>query len=177
MLMSIGSLQVVLDKYFYPKQSVVSLLKFDKDGSKDQSKILLKRTVTPIPNRSDMYALEIEIKLDTENSINPPYDFEIVVVGYFIVADKELDSSAGENLTLNWGSQLLIGAIRERLSMLTQSAPWGVFNINFIPIPNAPEEKSKEQSATRPLPKKKEVKRRAVKRKTAKSKAAKKKAK
>jgi preprotein translocase subunit SecB len=131
-----SNMPVLLKKFFYPIQVVKALSNHDKSGPNDKTQTIFKRDIKKIPEEDGTYAVEIELSVDLEESINPPYDFNINCVGVFSVNQGNFNDKEIESLAYITGTQILIGAVRERLAMLTHSSPWGTFNVNVMAIPN-----------------------------------------
>jgi len=163
--MSIDNLPVILEKYFYPNQVVRAIPTHDKDGDKQNNSTHINRSIEVVDSENGKFALQLDIDLDVDKSINPPYEFQLTIVGIFRVTNLSVNQVEMRKQVFDIGTELLVGALRERVSMLTQSAPWGVFNLNVINIspiskkeveelissadkPAAPAKKARKKSAT-----------------------------
>jgi preprotein translocase subunit SecB len=126
---------VILRKYIFPVQIVTASPEYDIGKKHDGSSTKLNRIFNAIKNEEGTYSLQIDLSLDKDKSVNPPYDFNFSVLGVFEISDKNLAEEQMKDLVLAYGSQILIGVLRERLALLTSTAPWGVFYLNFVAIP------------------------------------------
>lgn len=156
--MSVEKLPVILERYFFPTQVVKSYPNHDENGSKNKNNISFSQSINKIDSREDFYAIQVDLSLDKENSENPPYDFQLSIVGYFFVNNPELSEEKKEQSALSIGTQILIGSLRERLAILTQSAPWGVFYLNVVTLINNGTPIQEVKPAIKKSPKKKRVK-------------------
>ncbi len=109
-----------LIKYFYPCQIVSADPKhIIGDESLPATKMSINHGL--IDDNQSQLAIDITLSLDKEKSTNASYDFELQIFGIFMISD---DEKSNLDIVSNIGSQLLIGCLRERLSMLTQAGPW-----------------------------------------------------
>ena len=134
--MSIDKLPVTLERIFYPVQVVRALPNHDKDGDKHSNATSLNRSIDAVLTEKGKFALQLDIQIDLEKSVNPPYEIQLTAIGVFRVSDLSLGDIEMKQLVFDAGTTVLIGALRERIAMLTHSAPWGVFNINLIQVPH-----------------------------------------
>jgi len=132
--MPIDSLPVILEKYFYPNQEIRALLNYDKNGDKQNNSTHISRTADAVGSEKGKYALQLDLTLDIDKSVNPPYEVHLTIVGIFRVKNTALDELEMRKQVFDSGTDLLIGALRERLVMLTHSGPWGAFYLNFIDV-------------------------------------------
>lgn len=121
---------VELIKYFYPSQFVQANPSHAIDEKSSISpEIKINHGLTE--NNPKQLAIDVTLLLDKEKSENYPYDFKLQIFGIFKV-------SQDEHLSLNrqamMGTQLLIGCLRERLSLLTQAGPWNEVTLSLQPI-------------------------------------------
>ncbi len=165
--MSIDNINISLERYFYPAQIVRARPEYDKNGDKNNNATHINRSIECLPGEGNRFALQIDIENDLENSVNPPYEFQLTVVGLFNIIDGSFSDEEKKQQVLNTGTELLIGALRERIAMLTHSAPWGVFNINVLDIPKVTALSLDPDSSKRHKTKATKFKKRAVKLKRA----------
>jgi len=133
--MSTDMLPIFLERIFYPNQVVRALPNYDKNGDKFSNSTSLSRSIDVIKSEENKFALKLDIQLDLEKSLNPAYEIQLTAVGVFKVNDQSLSDTEMKRFVFDSGTTVLIGALRERIAMLTHSGPWGVFNINIIQIP------------------------------------------
>lgn len=109
-----------LIRYFYPCQVVnADPTHVASDTSSPIVNIDISHESTK--DNPNQFALDITLSLNKEKSENSAYDFKLQIFGLFLISDDE--RSNFKNCTLI-GAELLIGCLRERLSILTQSGPW-----------------------------------------------------
>jgi len=121
---------VELIKYFYPRQFAYAVPSYVV-GEKTSIGTEIKVNHGLAESESNKLAIEVTLLLDKENSENYPYDFQLQIFGIFKVSEDK-------NLSLEkqamMGTQLLIGCLRERLSLLTQAGPWQEVTLSLQPI-------------------------------------------
>lgn len=119
-----------LIKYLYPKQVVIAdSSHIVGDESLPATNIAINHGL--IDGSPNHLAIDITLSLDKEKSKNAAYDFELQIFGHFELSKGEQGESKKQLLI---GSQLLIGCLRERLSMLTQGGPWPGVTLSIQPI-------------------------------------------
>lgn len=121
---------VELIKYFYPSQFVHA----DPThiiGEKSSTTTDLKISHGLTKKGSSQLAIDITLSLDKEKSKNYPYDFKLQIFGIFNISQDEHLSLEKQTMM---GAQLLIGCLRERLSLLTQAGPWHEITLSLQPI-------------------------------------------
>jgi len=133
--MSTDNRPILLNRYFFPIQSVHARINFDKKGKKDGSHTNLNRIIEKPKDGSNNFVLQMDLELDKEKSENPSYEFHLSVVGIFSLNIEVANEEKGKEVVQTYGSQILIGVLREKLASLTACGPWGPFYINFIPLP------------------------------------------
>lgn len=121
---------VELIKYFYPSQFVqANASHVTGEKSAIPTEIIISHGLAE--NNPNNLVIDVTLLLDKEKSQNYPYDFKLQIFGIFKV-------SQDENLSLEQqamiGTQLLIGCLRERLSLLTQGGPWNQITLSFQPV-------------------------------------------
>lgn len=125
---------VRLSRYFFPVQYVRANPEFDPNGVKNKANNSIHFSFSKVPNKENDYGVEATIKLDEDTSENPPYFFELLVVGFFsIVTTADSNNENPEEILKTTAPQILIGATRERLIELTSRGPWGPHLINIVP--------------------------------------------
>ncbi len=121
---------VELIRYFYPSQ-IVHANPSHVSGEESSTAVEVTINHGLIENHPDQLAIDVTLLLDKEQSKNYPYDFQLKIFGTFNV-------SQDEKLSLNkqamMGTQLLIGCLRERLSLLTQAGPWPMVTLSMQTI-------------------------------------------
>ena len=124
-----------LENYFFPHQEVRANPTYDPRGDCHGSHTNTACAVLPVEGRENTFAIEVQIALDEEKSINPPYFFTMHVFGVFSI-DEEIQASAASrvNIGVVQEVQILIGAIREHLANMTARGPWNVFLLAPVPI-------------------------------------------
>jgi preprotein translocase subunit SecB len=122
-----------LIRYFFPVQEVQGNPEHQSENEQ-QTAIRISANFTSIENASRNYIVEITVQLDEDKSENPPYFFKIESFGIFEAADENLNDDQAKSLATTTGAQILIGAIRERIATMTSRGPWGILNLNTIPL-------------------------------------------
>lgn len=122
-----------LNNYFFTHQEVIANPEH-KQGKKHESKMHFDvNAVVSKINEGDSFSLEVTTAINNETSINPSYFIKISAFGIIDVT-QDLDPEEIESLLKTSGSQILIGAIRERIVELTSRGPWQSTFIDFIQI-------------------------------------------
>jgi len=132
-----------LENIFFPHQEVRAIPTHNIEGERDGSRVTFTNVLSAIQGREDAFGIEITMKLDEEKSKNPPYLFTISVFGVF-VAENNVDVIKPElkaQMEIA-ATQIVVGAIRERLSSITSRAPWGAFTLGVVPL--APQQQEQE---------------------------------
>lgn len=124
-----------LENYFFPHQEVRANPTYDPRGDRRGSHTNTAFAILPVEDRENAFAVEVQIALDEEKSINPPYFFTMHAFGVFSI-DQEIETSAASPANIGGvqGAQILIGAIREHLATMTARGPWDVFLLAPVPI-------------------------------------------
>jgi len=121
---------VQLIKYFYPRQFVHAEPSYVvSEESSTATEIEINHGLTE--NDPSHLAVDITLFLDKEKSKNYPYDFKLQIFGIFIASQDEHLSLEKQAMV---GTRLLIGCLRERLSLLTQAGPWPDVTLSLQPI-------------------------------------------
>lgn len=125
-----------LERYFFTDSTVRANPEHDPSGDRNGSKILPSFSSLPIADRPGAYIAELTIKLDEETSLNPPYFFS---VSAFAVVVAPVNTEPGAAAVAVHGTcfNVLVGAIREHLAMITSRGPWGCFAFSPLPPPLA----------------------------------------
>jgi preprotein translocase subunit SecB len=119
-----------LERYFFPHQEVRANPAHER-GGKLHNQVNVNAGVGAVEGRKGAFAIDLTISLDEDKSENPPYFFTINAFG-ILVAEGDSDIANAQELARLIGSQLLIGAARERLADLTARGPWGQFLLNLV---------------------------------------------
>jgi len=122
-----------LNNYFFTHQEAIANPEH-KQGKEHELKMHFDVTaVVSKINEGDSFSLEVTTAINTEISINPSYFIKISAFGIIDVT-QDLDHKEVESLLKLSGSQVLIGAIRERILELTSRGPWPSICMDFIQI-------------------------------------------
>ena len=108
-----------LESYFYIDTYISPNPSFDNDKKadcKNKISVLIKR------ERNRIYCA-VNLELDTTVSKNYTYNYKIQNFGQFLV-NEQLPEKTAKQLIKETGVPILIGAIRERLVLLTSNGPF-----------------------------------------------------
>ena len=131
--MSEHSFPLLLNNYFFTHQEAIANPEH-KQGEKHESKMHFDiNAVVSTIEEGNTYTLEVTTVINAEKSVNPSYFIKISVFGIIDVT-QDLVSEEIETLLNTSGSQILIGAIRERIADLTSRGPWPTSFIDFVKI-------------------------------------------
>lgn len=83
---------------------------------------------------TNTYNLQVDIDLNEQESKNVSYRYKFKIFGIFSITDKTKDQRIQFQIARDQGTSLLIGAIRERLSLLTSSGPYTNYVLDFVPL-------------------------------------------
>jgi len=126
----------------------IQIVKTNPEHVSSGEEVTIKASVdvkrNKIEGEETSIGIEMTVFLDKDESFNYPYDFEITVFSVFQL-NKPVDKLTKKDkdfINMNT-TQILIGAIRERLASLTSRAPWGDFVLNALSVPKSGEGKSK----------------------------------
>jgi preprotein translocase subunit SecB len=124
-----------LERYFFTEQQVNANPGFDQDDAVPSILDFFYNVQTVrIGGNDHEYGITAKVSLNHEQSQNPPYFFSISAFG-IIAANEDIDAAAVESMIETTGAQMLLGAIRERLSDMTARGPWGPIYLDFVPLP------------------------------------------
>ncbi len=124
-----------LERYFFTEQYISANQEFNQDT--ENNPINIEQTINSDFSKTDeeeKYFISAEISLNREKSSNPPYFFKISVFGIISIRDKDTPNEVIESMIRTSGTQLVIGAVRERLAEMSSRGPWGMIHMDFIPI-------------------------------------------
>lgn len=122
-----------LERYLFPVQEVRANPAHDPSKGLHGSHVRSDVHVAQVDEQPRRIVVEVSVCLDEAASDNPPYFFNITAFGVFI-AEESATYDAAASLASLHGPQVLIGAIREHLALLTSRAPWGPFVLNIVPL-------------------------------------------
>ncbi len=122
-----------LEDIFFPIQEVRAVAEHDPAGELRGTQINQTIEFQVLDVAQQRYGVVLEISIDEEKSVNPPYNFKLQAFASFYV-ESSLDPVSAQALLQTNGVMILIGAVRERLLELTSRAPWGRFMLNTIPV-------------------------------------------
>lgn len=109
-----------LEKRFFTKVSVVAAM-----GAAEKSKAKIKANVNCQQHCNDkrkwMITLDVSF-LPEEEAVAVPYEIEMQIIGFFVVADDWPDDKVVSLASVN-GPSVLYGAVREMVSNLTARGP------------------------------------------------------
>jgi len=123
-----------LENSFFPHQEVRANPVHDTSGNKAGTEVNINHAIQRIKGRENTFGVELTISADEEMSDNPPYFFTISGYAIFVFNDEDGGNMFDEHMFEIPCVQMLIGAIRERLSSITSRAPWGTFTLNMVPM-------------------------------------------
>lgn len=122
-----------LEDIFFPIQEVRALAEHDPQGELRGTHILQTIEFQELDLATGRYGVVLEMAMDEEKSLNPPYSFRLQAFASFVI-NPEIDPVSAQALVQANGVMILVGAMRERLLELTSRAPWGRFLLNTQPI-------------------------------------------
>ncbi len=122
-----------LEDIFFPIQEVRAIAEHDPAGELRGTQITQSFEFQVLDQARQRYGVVLEISIDEEKSVNPPYSFKLQAFANFSV-ESSLDPVSALALIQANGAMILVGAVRERLLELTSRAPWGRFMLNTLPI-------------------------------------------
>jgi len=114
---------VELVNYFFPEQTVRANPQHDPDAEISMSS-QMEINFTHLPDtQARLYACELSIELNEDESNNPTYFYRVVAYGIFSVGD-ELEEEKVETFARTTAAQILIDVARERIAEITSRGPW-----------------------------------------------------
>ena len=122
-----------LSNYFFTHQEATANPEHEINQSKESNAHYDINAVVSKINDRNSYGLEVTATLNPEKSVNAPYFIKITAFG-IIEASDAINQKEIEKLVSSAGSQLMIGAIRERIAEMTSRGPWPANYINFIQL-------------------------------------------
>jgi hypothetical protein len=117
---------VQLEELFFPVQEVRANPEYDPNGNLSDTQVDRSINVWALDEAADRYGVTLEIAIDKETSVNPPYFFALHAYAT-MRADPRLDAATRQSSVRADGQTILLGAARERLLDLTARGPWGRF--------------------------------------------------
>jgi len=122
-----------LNNYFFTHQEAIANPEHKQgEGHELKMHFDVSTVVSKIDNENS-FTLEVTTVINAENSINPSYFIKISAFGIIDVI-HDFTSEKVEDLVKSSGSQVLIGAIRERIIDLTSRGPWPSISMDFIQL-------------------------------------------
>lgn len=123
-----------LERYFFTEQNISANPEFNIDTEKNPTHLEYLISYDFSKSDNSDYFISSEVRLDPEKSTNPSYFFNISVFGVISIRDKSITEDQINKILQTSGAQLIIGAIRERLAEMSSRGPWGMINLDFIPL-------------------------------------------
>jgi len=126
-----------LESYFFTHQEAIANPEFLQNADKKPSiDIIVNGGIIRLDdsNNGYRYGLTVHVELDKEKSENSPYFFSITAFGIISIKPDVQSYQSIESLVETSGTQLLLGAIRERLADMTSRGPWTFVQLDFIPL-------------------------------------------
>lgn len=130
------SLPLRLEEYYYTVQEV----KANPSWRPTEEPWPLPDVVLFNSDVNEDGTLYLQVILQAESEEDKlPYEVRLAVFGIFRydepdVAEDETSNDRRLRAAINSGAQLLIGALRERLALLTAQSPWGEWKIDLFPM-------------------------------------------
>lgn len=127
---------VQLKHHFFPRIQLQAI-----PGGKRENQPMINREVAyePLPNKPKDWQIELKVKLESAEKINPfIYELDVHVIGIFELV-AELPPEQGQQLIVVNGLSILYGAVREMVVNLTARSPFGAVllpTISFTDIFN-----------------------------------------
>lgn len=122
-----------LNQYYFPHQEVRANPAHDPSGIKNGAVVSFALNAGLSPTDNHQHFVEIVAEVDESASTNPAYFFKIQAFGLF-TTDDGLTQDEAKALVAAYGSQVLVGSIRDHLVSLTSRGPWGSFYLNVITL-------------------------------------------
>lgn len=124
-----------LNRYFFPKLNITANPKHDPSGNKMGSKVTNKVSFYRGDDATSTLIADITITVPLDEGDNPPYSIDVTVFGTAELPDNNLEtpiSLAAMEATL---AQVLYGAAREMVQLMTARGPWGEFVLPIFSLP------------------------------------------
>jgi len=122
-----------LDEVFFPVQEVRANPEHDPTGDRTGTRIKHVFNVQLVEGQPGVWGAELLIECDRDESLNPPYFFNLQAFA-MVRVDQQLDLATAQSLATTTCFSVLIGATRERLLELTSRAPWGRFMMGIVQL-------------------------------------------
>lgn len=123
-----------LEDLFFPLQSVRANPQHDLAGARDGTLIKISQQLERVEGQPGKYVVNVAIQSDDDASTNAPYVFAFEAYAVLAVQDGAAPQPNEQGLALLAGTQIVVGAVRERLADLTSRAPWGRFLLNVVNV-------------------------------------------
>ena len=122
-----------LKNYFFTHQEVIANPEFS-ENSEAGNDVDYDIDVESVNISKNEYGVNIKVNVGAEKTPNAPYFFTISAFGFFETSKehKDLDENELKELIEFTGTQVLIGAIRERLADMTARGPWSVCYLDLF---------------------------------------------
>jgi preprotein translocase subunit SecB len=127
-----GQFPLQLKGYFFIDQTVIANSDFLPENPSEVSQSISAR-VHKTENKDDEFFCMLSVKSNLAESKNYPYRFDISIFGTFIV-QAGIPAQSAVQMVKEIGAALLVGAIRERLSVLMAGGPWIGSLLPIVPL-------------------------------------------
>lgn len=126
-----------LENYFFTHQEAIANPEFLQDAAKKPYiDLVVNGGIVRLDDSGNesRYGVTVHVELNKEKSENSPYFFSITAFGIVSIKTDMQSYPGVESLVETSGTQLLFGAIRERLADMTSRGPWSFVQLDFIPL-------------------------------------------
>ena len=121
---------VNLDQYFFPSIELAANPAY-KFNEETMTVFSARSNVEEVGN-GNRFAVSTQVKSNAEESSNYPYSFELNGIAFFTVNEENFDHDNAMEACYYLGHQLLFGAIREQIAVLTGRGPWESVQLRSI---------------------------------------------
>lgn len=139
---------VRLNRYFFTKLQVTANPTHNPGGNKIGSKVITKAAYFRAEESPSTFIAELSISVSLDDGDNPPYSIEVGVFGIAELDDKQSDLVPPPAIEATL-AQVLYGAAREMVQILTARGPWGEFLLPLLVLPPRVEKDSPPETTKR----------------------------
>ena len=128
MAMQISPNSFALKRYFFHTTELRALPDHDPEGE-----VAGTKQASEVSCQMDGKSIFVQliVKSDIDESENPPYEYELGGVAVFECTSKALTDEQIKTGATIYGTQVLLGAAREIVLMLSSRSVWGGFTIQL----------------------------------------------